>query len=121
MSSLQQVIQKLIDDAAHEFRVGLRDATVQIQEEPREWEAFGGRITRRKNPAAPMPVVEEYRDNIDSGDARDNTIVDGIDIKINVPYAAELYEDKPLFEEMLSETDLQEVWREALVRAVEAF
>ena len=58
-----------------------------------------------------MPVVESYRDNIDSGDAVDNTRATTDGVVIDVDYAHEMYEDKPLFEEMLSQVDLKEVWK----------
>lgn len=110
MTNLQSKIQNLVADKAASFREELAGETRRVQKEPREWEAFSGRTTRRRSPDAPMPVVDSYRDNIDSGDAIDSTRATKTSVIIDVDYASEMYEDKPLFEEMLSEVDLKEVW-----------
>lgn len=107
---LTETIKRLVDEKAALFRQELANETIKVQVEPREWEAFEGRTTRRKSPTAPMQVVEKFRDNIDSGDAVENTIVVEDSVVIDVDYASELYEDKPIFEEMLSQVDLKEVW-----------
>ena len=108
--NIQAAIERVVGEKVALFRQELANETIKVQEEPREWEAFAGRTTRRRSPDAPMPVVESYRDNIDSGEAKGNTRVQGDSVIIGVDYASELYEDKPLFEEMLSQIDIREVW-----------
>jgi hypothetical protein len=114
--SLQTTIARIIQNASDQFVEELAEATRKVQREPRDWEAFQGRVTRRKNPLAPMRVVEEYRDNIDTVAALQNTSADipNSQVIVDVPYAADLYEDKPLFEEVLSENDLKDLWNTAL-------
>lgn len=114
--TLQTIIAQIIQDASEQLVEELASATKEVQETPRDWEAFAGRTTVRKNPLAPMPVVEEYRDNIDTGLALSNTEADipNTQVIVNVPYAADLYEDKPLFEEMLSQTSIKQLWQVAL-------
>jgi hypothetical protein len=118
--SLQSILAQIIQAASEQLVEELAEATRDIQETPRDWEAFAGRTTRRKNPLAPMPVVEEYRDNIDTGLTLTNTEADipNMQVKVNVPYAADLYEDKPLFEEVLNEYSVKGLWETALKKVL---
>jgi hypothetical protein len=118
--SLQTILAQIIKDASEQLVEEFAEATREVQETPRDWEAFQGRVTVRKNPLAPMTIVEEYRDNIDTRLALDNTDADipNMQVKVNVPYAADLYEDKPLFEEMLNEHSVKDLWEAALKKTL---
>ena len=59
-----------------------------------------------------MKRVEQYRDNIDYGEAIKNTRADNPNeqVIIDVPYGEDMYEDKPIFEVMISETNIKEAF-----------
>jgi len=118
--SLQNSIAQLVNKAMDNFLDKLADKTREVQTIPREWEAYRDKTTRRRNPAAPMRVVGSYRDNVDYGQMVESTRAnhENKSVEIDTDYASEVYEDKPIFEEVLSKYPVRDLFIEALEEAV---
>jgi hypothetical protein len=107
---------KLTAEVTHK----IRDKVQAVNDEPRIWVNSSER-TQRRNPNAPMLVVNQYRDNIDYGEASDSITAtvqgsSGVvefenvdDIKLD-----EMLLEKPIIEVALAELNLEQIAEDAI-------
>lgn len=112
MADLEACAAKIGDDLAAE--------TKDVNDTARNWPAFDGRTTIRKNPAAPMRVAKgAFRDNVDTGESSDAITSTSQGLKSTVSFEGlteehetQMLADKPILEVAFNEFNFEESFRE---------
>jgi hypothetical protein len=103
-------ILAMTDKLAREVTIRVRNKVQEVNDEPRIWPNSSERTIRR-NPNAPMLVVNQYRDNIDFGEASDSitATVDGSNGLVEFKSVDEIKLDEMLAEKPILEVAIAEL------------
>lgn len=115
-AALEAKILADLENCAAKIGEDLQVEVKDVNDTARNWPAFDGKTTVRRNPAAPMPVAKgAFRDNVDSGNASESITNTPQGLKSVVSFEGlseeqetQMLADKPILEVAFNEFNFEE-------------